>query len=419
MRRGSLPVHKALAAAAVALAAPAASADEARREAAVIDLSEDTQDHAVVAREVARAIRRHPGFVLKDLHGVLNAGDEEEDRTNIRTAQAFHEVGAKALESGDADEAAEQLESASKLMEKSFAFLPDEEEYRDVLLRLGDARARLGDRDAALQSFEGAVDLRATPETVPLSKLGLAVFEEARARVAEKLRGAVTIESDPPHAEVYVDGRFRGVTPTTIPGLTEGRHLAAVYKAGYARATVPVDVSSTDLQEVSIELKEARRKPLYDEMVGKLAKEVAGARGEKRQGGDGVRQAGALLFSEAAVIVLSEGPSTAKRVELFLFDTASRRLLNHVEATFDLTSKNRDALVGLVDRLVAIDWAVALGGAAAGPVGPGPSRPVTKTWWFWTAIGAGVVATTAVVVLATSGEEPGSPPTTGSLLIPF
>jgi hypothetical protein len=42
---------------------------------------------------------------------------------------------------------------------------------------------------------------------------------------------------------------------------------------------------------------------------------------------------------------------------------------------------------------------------------PAPPEPVTRKWWFWTAVGAAVVAT-VVVVAVVSSKEPSPPGST-------
>ena len=47
--------------------------------------------------------------------------------------------------------------------------------------------------------------------------------------------GAVQLNSLPSNAEVYVDGKYKGVTPVTVAGLRAGPHQVALYKDGYGR----------------------------------------------------------------------------------------------------------------------------------------------------------------------------------------
>ena len=45
--------------------------------------------------------------------------------------------------------------------------------------------------------------------------------------------GDLSVTSDPPDAGVYVDGRFAGQTPVTLPKLAAGDHRVRLVKNGY------------------------------------------------------------------------------------------------------------------------------------------------------------------------------------------
>lgn len=55
--------------------------------------------------------------------------------------------------------------------------------------------------------------------------------------------GSVELTSTPPGAEVYLDGEYRGTTPTTIPTVSAGSHIVEVRLVGYERWSTPVVVT--------------------------------------------------------------------------------------------------------------------------------------------------------------------------------
>lgn len=55
--------------------------------------------------------------------------------------------------------------------------------------------------------------------------------------------GSVELTSFPPGAEVYLNGEYRGTTPTTITEVPSGRHTAEIRLAGYERWSSPVSVT--------------------------------------------------------------------------------------------------------------------------------------------------------------------------------
>ncbi len=406
----------------VGLAPPAAAGDE--RATVVIDVSGPAKANSEIARSVVRALSKHPEYPAKDIHAVLNAGAEVEDQNNIKTGQAFQQAGVAALEGDDAEDAEDQLESAARLLEQSFAFLRDVNDYRSLLLQLGVARFRNDDAPGAKAIFGRSVLFKTDPAAFPLGD-AQATYDEAVAEVAAADKGAVVIETDPPFAEVYVNGRYRGISPATVAGLPVGDHIVAVFKPGWARKTATVTSSLEGLQERQVSLESARRQLSFDELRRNLVSEIDEAtKSESRQGGDGVRAAGALLFSEVAIVVRASGPKASKQVELYAFDTGSRRLLKHVSSTVDWSSRNRKSIKAMVSELLDFDYAAALGGATQDPNELRPEveedDSVVTKWWFWTIIGvgvAGVAGGTAAAVILTGDDGP--PPTTGSMAVQF
>jgi hypothetical protein len=66
--------------------------------------------------------------------------------------------------------------------------------------------------------------------------------------------GSLSITSEPRGADIYVDGQYRGYTPSVIPGLVPGRHTVRVQKAGYDEYITTVSVSAGQRTPVSVTL---------------------------------------------------------------------------------------------------------------------------------------------------------------------
>ena len=58
----------------------------------------------------------------------------------------------------------------------------------------------------------------------------------------EPLRGLVLVESDPPGADVNLEGVSQGTTPLLVPDIALGSYRATISKQGYATQTIKVDV---------------------------------------------------------------------------------------------------------------------------------------------------------------------------------
>jgi hypothetical protein len=67
--------------------------------------------------------------------------------------------------------------------------------------------------------------------------------------------GRVSFESDPRDAEVYVDGRFVGTTPTGSIRLDAGRHEARFVRPGYRDSLTTFEVRAGESQTVDVRLR--------------------------------------------------------------------------------------------------------------------------------------------------------------------
>src|SRR5262245_61222164 len=54
-----------------------------------------------------------------------------------------------------------------------------------------------------------------------------------RAAAGDVATGSLLVESEPPGASVYVDGRSVGETPLTLPTVAAGEHRVRVVRLGY------------------------------------------------------------------------------------------------------------------------------------------------------------------------------------------
>jgi hypothetical protein len=78
---------------------------------------------------------------------------------------------------------------------------------------------------------------------------GIRVYEESTITVGHtfvKMSGALSIVSQPPEAQVHLDGEFVGTTPCIIQKVPYGRHRLDITKAGYSGFSKQVDVAKAN-----------------------------------------------------------------------------------------------------------------------------------------------------------------------------
>lgn len=63
--------------------------------------------------------------------------------------------------------------------------------------------------------------------------------------------GSISVVTSPKGADVYIDGQYRGYSPTTVSGLSPGSHTVRLQKAGYDEYIGSVTVYSNQVTKVS------------------------------------------------------------------------------------------------------------------------------------------------------------------------
>ncbi|MGC9064421.1 MAG: PEGA domain-containing protein, partial [bacterium] len=71
----------------------------------------------------------------------------------------------------------------------------------------------------------------------------------------ERAEGALVVFSNPPNAEVYIDGAYYGKTPITIQRLSVGRKTVLLKLSGYADWTDDVNITEGEIAQINATLK--------------------------------------------------------------------------------------------------------------------------------------------------------------------
>lgn len=261
------------------------------------------------------------------------------------------------------------LDELNRAREGLEARLMSEQVYelldRLFLLRALDQLA-LGDPEMAREALRQAAILR--PERTSLDPAEFspevrAEYDTVRETLETEAPFALATETEPPGAELTLDGRKAGTTPIRVR-LHRGRHYL-VFRApdhiAYARV---VDVERESPAELRVELQALS----LAQTAGQLAELDAAAFAAL----DSSSRARLLPAAEGATPVHIGSEGAGWRAALLDSTNGDIRLAATVE-----TSNLNLAVPALVDMLRDA---------------PQP-KPLVRKWWFWTVIGAAVVAT--------------------------
>jgi hypothetical protein len=238
---------------------------------------------------------------------------------------------------------------------------------------------------------------------------GQEVFDRARSRALSGARGTLVVETDPPGAEVYIDGRSYGPSPVTAEGLLVGQHYVTVKELGYEKLIARADVRAGRPVQARFELQPNVRSQLVVSPEAQAA--VRQELGETRAG-DAIRSLGSTLGTTQVIIgVLSPAAGGQVHVQLYLYHVHTRLLQAQQELTMttDEAGMERARQVA-IELYRGVDMS---GGIEAppdaltlGPEGPRPAE-LHEQWWFWTVIATGVAAIAGAVIagVVLGGQE--------------
>jgi hypothetical protein len=218
------------------------------------------------------------------------------------------------------------------------------------------------------------------------------LYEEVRKDVAKLARGSIEILSEPDGAQAYVDGRFVGVTPTAVEGLTIGRHFLTCKKEGYAKGVQKVVVSAHRQQSVTARLRRSEKYLLLAQSI-----ERSGQAFGREVASDAMIELRSFLFIDQVVFVRLSQHGSDAAIDAAVYDLRSQRRLSQVKRS--LRPEQAESAGEEVARTLFLNVAYDGSLPAPPPERPPPSahqRPLTAQWWFWTAIG---VATAAAIVI--------------------
>jgi hypothetical protein len=79
--------------------------------------------------------------------------------------------------------------------------------------------------------------------------------------------GSLSLSTSPAGAQVYIDGKMRGITPATIPGLTPGAHTVRLILDGYLDLETTTDITTGTTSEFVTGLSKRKQLPGFTGLV--------------------------------------------------------------------------------------------------------------------------------------------------------
>ncbi|GEM_PF-2719633 len=375
--------------AAMVLTAPDSATAADKQSVTLIDLSMDNAASKEIAHDIARALRRDPKLNYNSVNETLNTGGEDIERTNLRSAKSLYRSAMSRMRDKDYEEAAEEFDSAVASWLGAFGHTTDHQRIAHTMVMHGVALQLSKDSKGARKAWMRAVQFRPKykPDLSAYKTHVAKAYEKARDKVI--LRDSVTFEvqTKPPHAEVWSNGRYFGLSPAFVRGF-KGQQFIAVRKHGYARISKVATIKKNDAV-VSLVLKEARKRSVFDKLRESLAEVFDGAV-ERND----LSEARGLFNAGMAVIMRATGTRERMTIQVALANLDGRQVVNRVTRKMPWLRRNKKAMEKLVADLFK---APKIPVGAKGPIVKHDT--VFTKWWFWTGAAAVVGGSVAAYFL--------------------
>jgi hypothetical protein len=83
--------------------------------------------------------------------------------------------------------------------------------------------------------------------------------------------GSLAVTTSPPGAQVYVDSALKGITPTTIPGLSSGTHTIILKMDGFQDLTTTITITTGQTAEYTTGLSRNAKTPGFEVLAALLS----------------------------------------------------------------------------------------------------------------------------------------------------
>ncbi len=326
--------------------------------------------------------------------------DKREARKALTEAGKMTEKGKELLSNLEVEEGVKAIAEGVKMREQSFHVFyndPNElEAHAWLLADLAVAYYMAGDEDKTRKSLLQAFLLHATMEFdekrfPPQMKQ---LFGESRFLADEMGTGDVYIETQPAGAEVRVNGKLIGHSPTTARGLGTGENLITVSLVGYMTHTQRVSVQGGgESTQVTMDLA-----PLEASPIPALQEGLAAA----SNGGAAPNLATLSKTLKLPVIFLASvaGEDDMITVTLFAYDGRKKKLVGKVSGSISALDPEPECRELINTIMGSLSMApVRKPKVAQEEQGEPWFKKFRQSKWFWPAVG---IAAGAVVAAGTT-----------------
>jgi hypothetical protein len=228
------------------------------------------------------------------------------------------------------------------------------------------------------------------------------MFDGVHFLVSELGRGSAVIKTTPSGAQVYVNGKFVGLSPVTAKGLIVGKNYVTARLLGYKTQTLPLEVagpSKPSEKTIALASIAGNAASILDAaLTAALEKQTVGAHKEL------------ATRYKLNLLILGKVASAAAgtlKVSLRLYDSGRKKVVGAAESEVKMPADSEIEAKKVVDALFASAVVIKRPKPKPKPSGPGFFSRMVKSKYFWPVVGgvlgAMAIAGATVGIIAASG----------------
>jgi hypothetical protein len=295
---------------------------------------------ALVGHYVHEQLSKDERYEVVDLSKALGNPDRDKALRNFQAAEELVQKGHDAYDALELDAAVDYLTNTLTKYERQAAYVADFKKVAEALMLLGATHILRGEEKLGTKRLEQAINVYPHVEPDPriFNPAMRVQFQETSNRLGSRPSGTLSLTSNPSYCEVYVDGKFVGVTPLAVEGLTEGRHYVRLEKNGYRAWGKVLEVTGRSETAESAVLKTTSHFEDFDAHVEGAIKRMTPAseaddRG-KASNNEAMDQLGVL--TNADLLFLAQVRLDGERVIVWAnqYDLNAQKLLKAAEHVF-------------------------------------------------------------------------------------
>lgn len=296
-------------------------------------------------RSAHAAAERSARFSPVRLVDVLDPQEWSRRKAKLAEAEAEYAAGFRAYEELDTLKAAQGFDAAVKAYRSTDLSLTHEALVQSWVMKAAAmvANGSKGARAEIERIIAFAPEAKLSPSYFPPDLLKQA--EDAR-RAAAQGKLALTVETTPSGAEIYLDGKYRGQSPLSLAKLAAGEHQLSVISPGYSLTQVAAGGSN------QLTLSPAEAHGRWRVAVTRIAQQPESALRDLA-----ARELGRWVGAEQVLLLVAQKSTAGEKLEVtgFRLETQDGHHAAHQRASLPLGDSLEAAAEGLLARLLEKD----------------------------------------------------------------